>query len=285
LLGPAVYREAHKAGVPLFFHVVGDLSEQWSPRDYSLSLRPLLHAGVSMLEVIQQRMVDSTFTFVQGSGLLAKHRGGRRRLVEAMETTIYDEDVLPKGRTAPESEQPRLLYAGNLIRPKGVHVLLDALAKLHQEGRPWRLTVAGAGPARSELETQADSSGLGDSVDFVGFQSLDGVLALMDRADLFVFPSFGEGMPRVLLEAMARGLPIVATRVGGIDGVIQDGRNGLLVRAGEPDELAAGVRRLAMDARLWEEISTAGLETARAHTMDRYADLMVATLREEGLWT
>lgn len=283
VMGPVIFAQAARHGVPLFLHVVGDLREQWSPEDYGRAMKGLLGLVVEGLELAQQRMIDSTFTFAQGTGLIEKHNGGPRRIVEAMETTIGAEDVRSEGRTW-KAGCPQLLYAGNLIRPKGVHVLLEALADLRDRGRSFTLDVLGTGPYEEELKALAKELELDDTVKFRGFQDLPGVLTHMDQADVFVFPSFGEGMPRVLLEAMARGLPIIATDVGGIGGVIEDGRNGRLIPPGSPDALAAAVSALTQDAETWEKFSGAGLATAMDHTMDRYAELMVRELRGARLW-
>ncbi|MHC4924169.1 MAG: glycosyltransferase [Planctomycetota bacterium] len=283
VMGPVIFAQAARRGVPLFLHVVGDLREQWSPEDYGAGLRGLLGLVVEGVELAQQRMIDGTFTFAQGTGLIAKHDDGRGRIVEAMETTIGVGDVRSEGRRW-EGGTAKLLYAGNLIRPKGVHVLLSALAELRDRGRTYSLAVLGTGPFEDELKALARELGLADTVTFHGFQDLQGVLSHMDDADVFVFPSFGEGMPRVLLEAMARGLPIIATDVGGIGGVIEDGRNGRLVSPGSSEALAEAVGSLTQDPELWEGFSREGLVTAMEHTMDRYSELMVRELRGAGLW-
>jgi len=283
VMGPIIFAQAARRDVPLFLHVVGDLREQWSPEDYGAGLRSLLSLVVEGVELAQQRMIDGTFTFAQGTGLIGKHDGGRGRIVEAMETTIGAQDIRSEGRRW-GGGPPGLLYAGNLIRPKGVHVLLAALAELRDRGRALTLDVLGTGPFEDELKALARDLGLGEAVCFHGFQDLPGVLRHMDEADVFVFPSFGEGMPRVLLEAMARGLPIIATDVGGIGGVIEDGRNGRLVVPGSSEALVEAVGALTQDPELWEGFSKEGLATAMDHTMDRYSELMVRGLRGAGLW-
>jgi glycosyltransferase involved in cell wall biosynthesis len=284
LLGPVAYTVARSLGVPVCLHVVGDLREQWSPSDYGVPKKWIARGAIEVIERVQQMMIQRAPTFVQGKGLQAKHHRPGLRLVEAMETTINDRDVRPRGRRWSHGGPISLLYAGNLIRPKGVHVLLESLRQLRSEGGEWHLTVAGAGPQLDPLREQAKVLKLGDHVEFAGFQPLDGVLALMDRAKLFVFPSFGEGMPRVLLEALARGLPVVISDVGGVSGLIEHGRNGWLVPPGDPEALSSAIRNGAADPSTWERVSEAGLETAREHTMDHYARVIVEELEGAGLW-
>ena len=108
--------------------------------------------------------------------------------------------------------------------------------------------IAGEGAEREALAQSARDNGVGETVEFLGEVSdVPGVLA---RADIYVQPSFQEGLPNAVLEAMAMGLPIVATRVSGNEDVVADGDNGLLVPPGDPDALAAALRRLVADPAL-----------------------------------
>jgi glycosyltransferase involved in cell wall biosynthesis len=99
---------------------------------------------------------------------------------------------------------------------KGIAVLLDAVCELRRAGRLVKLLVVGAGVLMPELEARAWSLGMKCDVEFTGLLDRDGVRAALDAGDIFVLPSLTEGLPRALLEAMARGLPAVATNVGGI---------------------------------------------------------------------
>ena len=128
-----------------------------------------------------------------------------------------------------------LLFVGRLAPQKGVHILLHALA-LIPEG--WRLRIAGDGPERERLSALAATLGLADRVRFLGWTQRDALPELYRSADIFVFPSYDEGMPNVVLEALASGLPIVATRIAGNDQLVTDGENGALVPAGNPAAFA-----------------------------------------------
>lgn len=151
---------------------------------------------------------------------------------------------------APTGGPPVLLFVGRLVTRKGVDRLLDALARLPD--RPWRLEVVGFGPERDRLERTADALGLADRVVFLGRVSDAELVDAYRRASAFVLPATldergdTEGLGVVLLEAMAYGLPVLATARGGIVDVVVDGETGLLV-ADEIDALAAGVTRLLDD--------------------------------------
>lgn len=133
----------------------------------------------------------------------------------------------------------RLGIAGRLNSEKGHEVLLKALAKLKGTFPYLSLKIAGDGPLRSSLQKQTEEMGLKDQVVFMGFQ--EDMKAFLSGIDIFVLSSHYEGFGLVLVEAMAAGLPVVATDVGGVSEVIVDGKTGIVVPPGQEDELALGI--------------------------------------------
>ena len=149
---------------------------------------------------------------------------------------------------------------GELIPRKGHHLLLAAAPTVLQAAPHTRFVICGAGPQRAHLEHQADTLGAAERVIFTGFrQEAEQVLSAFD---LFAFPSLEEGLGVALLEALAVGLPVVASAVGGIPEAVADGVNGLLVPPGDSAQLAAAIIRLAGDPLLRERLSAAARETA-----------------------
>ena len=126
-----------------------------------------------------------------------------------------------------------LLFVGRLAAVKGVPVLLQALARARQSLPDLRLTLVGDGPDRAALTAEVAALDLGDAVDFAGYRSQSEVAALLAYSDCLVLPSFAEGVPVVLMEAMAARLPIIATRVGGVAELVEDGVSGQLVAPGD----------------------------------------------------
>jgi glycosyltransferase involved in cell wall biosynthesis len=166
---------------------------------------------------------------------------------------------------APPADGPlRLLAVGRLTQIKGQAVLIEALAELRADGVDAQLTVAGDGPKRAALERLARRLRVEDSVRFTGAVGLDRMPQLYESADVFVHGSFAEGIPVVLMEAMAHRLPVVTANVMGTAELIRDGENGLLVRPGRPGAVAAAVRRLAADADLRAQLGASGRETVEA---------------------
>jgi len=132
-------------------------------------------------------------------------------------------------------------------RQKGLNFLLDAWKTVVQRNPDSRLLIAGDGPDRSVLERQSSGCGIADSVVFLGEKVAS---ELFPAADLFVLPSLHEGMPNVVLEAMAAAVPVVATAVGGTPEVVDDGETGILVPPGDPDALARAILRLLNDPEM-----------------------------------
>lgn len=157
-------------------------------------------------------------------------------------------DGTPDGR---ESAGPlRILNVGRLHPVKGHPVLLEALALLRDAGVEAQLTIVGDGERRAALDGLAAALGVTDSVTFAGAVGQDEIHAFYERADVFCLPSLGEGIPVVLMEAMAMRLPVVSSRIMGIPELVEDGIGGLLVPPGRPDLVAAALRRLADDPEL-----------------------------------
>jgi glycosyltransferase involved in cell wall biosynthesis len=155
-----------------------------------------------------------------------------------------DVDAFPLVDRTGRSGTVDVLCVGQLVARKGQHVLVDAIASLASRGVDVRATVAGDGPSRAALESSVAARGLGDRVRFTGAVGQDEIARLLREADVFCLPSFAEGVPVSLMEAMATGLPVISTRIAGTPELIDDGRSGLLVAPGRADQLAAAVEQL-----------------------------------------
>ena len=158
----------------------------------------------------------------------------------------------------------RLLCVGRLTPAKGQLLLLQACATLQREGLPFALTFVGDGPDRGRLEAAVRADGLQGCVRFAGSLNQPEVRAELARADLFVLPSLAEGIPVVLMEAMASGVPCITSPVNGIPELIQHDRNGLLATPGDADALALQLRRAIQDAGLRQRLAAEGLSQVRS---------------------
>jgi len=167
----------------------------------------------------------------------------------------------------------RLAYVGRLAAEKGLFEALDALALLASEGREVSLTIAGQGPDESRLIAKAKEMNLSDRVRFAGPVYDEAKEEVLRAAQVFTLPTYAEGLPYALLEAMAAGAVPVATPVGAIPDVLEDGVHGLLVSAKDSAALAAAIRRLDDDRQLLAEMAVAG----RARILERYTATRVAS--------
>lgn len=209
-------------------------------------------------------------------GVRCLHSAAAERVVSAGWTSADRVDVVPsrcdvglfqRDADVAADVDDVILFVGNLVRGKGVDELLDAFAAVHSRHPAARLIIVGDGPRRTVLAARAAAKGIGDRVELRGRIPHRELPAVMARASMLVLPSYSEGTPRVILEAMAMQLPVVATSVGGIPDMVADGRSGLLVPAGSITRLAAAIERVLTD-RAWAR--GAGIE-GRAIVTSRFS--------------
>ncbi|MGA8746100.1 MAG: glycosyltransferase [Solirubrobacterales bacterium] len=153
---------------------------------------------------------------------------------------------------------PNILYVGRLVPEKGQAVLLEAVALLATRGHEISVTLVGDGALRPDLERRAEQLGLGSTTSFLGAVGQDEIRNLYERASIFCLPSFAEGVPVVLMEAMAMGVPVISTRIAGIPELVEDGQSGFLVSPGRADELADRLEKLLADPLLCQRLGRAG---------------------------
>ena len=161
-------------------------------------------------------------------------------------------------------------FVGRLSPAKGVSVLLSALKRLHNQGIPFCALIVGEGEHRTELTQQVRAMGLHSKVQFLG-ERADTPL-VYSALDVFVLPSFKEAFPMTILEAMASGVPVVATRVGDVNLMVEDKVTGRLVQPGDEVDLSAAIGYFLSDP----DHATRIAEKARARVIDRYSSRAMA---------
>jgi L-malate glycosyltransferase len=167
----------------------------------------------------------------------------------------------PRGEA--RGEPVRIAAVANLIPEKGIDILLKACAELQELS--WRLTIVGDGRSRKQLEALASTLGLGGRAEFVGLR--DDVEAILQDAEIYVHPClWEEAFGLTIAEAMACGCAVVASRIGGIPEIIEDGRSGILVERGDVRELSQVLRALLLDGPRRRSL---GAE-ARARVVERF---------------
>ena len=181
--------------------------------------------------------------------------------------------TLPR-RMRQENEPFRLLFLGNLLERKGVADLLQAMALPAVKESPVMLTLAGGGPVET-YRAMAQRLGIADHIRFTGWVDQAAARSLLTGSDALVLPAYDEGLPLVILEAMASGVPVICSPVGAIPEVFDDRSNALFVPPGEPPALAAAIAMLRDDPALQASLSAEGLALyQRSFTMDVFAERM-----------
>jgi len=213
------------------------------------------------------------------SAIEARREGFSDRQIIMIPNGVDTERFKPSG--GPVQSRCRLVCVGRLVRVKGIDILIDAFAHLKREGICTRLDIVGAGPERAALSEKALDLGCAGDVIFHG--EVGNVENFLDTAGIFVQPSLAEGMSNVLLEAMACGLPVIATRTGAATDIIRDGVNGLLVDAGSAGHIRDAVQKIMSDDALARLLGnnarttvedTCSIESVARKYMELYSELL-----------
>jgi glycosyltransferase involved in cell wall biosynthesis len=182
--------------------------------------------------------------------------------------------------TLPDPDPYHVVYVGRLTRVKGVHVLLDAVRRLQEQGIKARLSVVGDGDERAVLESAAAELLATGAATFHGWQSQDSVTRLVSSAAAVAIPSlWPENFPTVALEALQLGRPLIASRVGGLPELVGED-NGMLVPPGDPARLAAALASVLGDERRQAALSQGSNARARGYRVDAFLDNLLACYRE-----
>jgi glycosyltransferase involved in cell wall biosynthesis len=161
-----------------------------------------------------------------------------------------------------------ILYVGRLEPVKGVRYLIRAMKQVHDTIPYARLIIIGEGTERAMLEALSTRLGIREFVQFGGEVPHGKVLSFMQQADVFVLPSLSEGFPMVIVEALSCGLPVVASRVGGVPEIITNETNGYLVEAKDEGALAESILVLLQDEHLRKKISDANKELVKKYSWE-----------------
>jgi len=286
---PFAFACARMVGTPAFSLVVGDLRALLPTMPYRGVRKAVWRAYTEFEEAAIQWMAGSTLSFANGAALAAKHSRPNHPVHQTTTTTIAPSDIATRTDTC--TRRPvRILTVSRIDPRKGLRVLPAVVRRLTALGIDTRLDIVGPAVGRPGEDERAAI--LADAVDQVetriairGPVPLDELLPTYRDYDLFVLPTLpGEGVPRVLLEAMTSGTPVVTTRVSGIPSLITHEVNGLLVEHATAEAIADALARLVQDAPLRQRLIANGYETARAHTLPAQAAIMMqAVARSFGI--
>lgn len=278
------FRLARSARKPIFLLVVGDYEALLPHLQYRGLKKVLFGAYVALEERALRHMTTRAVTFANGAALRTKHERQGAEVIETKTTTLSLSDIGSREDTC-AGPAIRVITVSRIDPRKGLRVLPAAVASLAAEGLDVSVDLVGPtigqiGDAEREaIAADATALGVSGRVTLKGAIPLDQLLPLYRSYDLFVLPTQpGEGIPRVLMEAMAAGLPVITTAVSGITSLITHGENGWLMPSSSAEAMTQAVRTLVADGELRRRLIRGGYATARAHTLERQAAEMTAAL-------
>lgn len=258
--GNAAVRAGRKLGVPVVVGAVGSdlrrIPDSWTRR---LVIRTLEQATFVVTKSRELRQ--------QAIGLGAAPEKVRAILNGCDAALFQRAERGPARAPLPVRQDAKLVvFTGRLVEVKGLRELMEAAAALRRAGEPLEVALIGDGPLAPELQLQCRRNGIQDAVHFLGARSPVEVARWLAACDLFCLPSYSEGCPNVILEALSCGRPVVASNVGGIPEIVDEGC-GILTPPGDAAALAAGLREAL--ARTWDEARIAGSYRRDWSTMAR----------------
>ena len=223
--------------------------------------------------LLRRFLVASDVVAVLSRAELTAYRAFGARIRVHLVPNAVDPAGLTDQRRAYNTNRPlKLVYVGRLVRTKGLFEIIEALMELKRAGREFEFSIAGAGPDQCELMAASESAGLNDRVQFLGSVVGDKKRRLWLDSDLFVFPTYREGLPYALLEAMAAGCVPIATPVAAIPDVMRDREHGLFVPVKDAAALANAVAALDDDRASLIRMA----EAARRQVVERYTVVRLA---------
>ncbi len=281
------FRLARRRQKPIFLLVVGDYEALLPHLPYRGIKKLLFGWYVAFEEWALRRMTRGALTFANGAALREKHESQGATVFETKTTTLSASDVVVRADT--ELSKPlRLLTVSRIDPRKGLRILPAAIAELVSAGHDVTLDLVGptigliGEEEKAAIAAEAMRLGVADRITLTGPIELDRLIAVYRNYDVFVLPTRpGEGVPRVLMEAMANGLPVITTRVSGIGSLVTHGENGIVIDGATPGAVARAVRLLVDQPAVRRAVIEGGYKTARAHTLERQAAQMMRIVSEQ----
>jgi len=242
--------------------------------------KPLL-AGVRVLDAFNRLLARRLAATVVGEPAAARYASKRGRVLAMAPTLVRAEHLVSESPERDWSGTIDLFSVGRIDAEKNPLLAVEAIALL-ERARPgrYRLRWAGVGPLEDAVRQRAAELGVAERIELLGYIPFGpGLLDLYRSAHALLHVSLTEGVPQVLVEALASGTPVVATDVGGVRAALEGGEAGLLAPPSDADALATAVLRLSDDAELRNRLVARGLELARERTLEAEAARVADFLR------
>lgn len=270
-----------KRGVPFIYHFSTDPFEVIGRSErYRGLYRRFARTAYGLEFAIQKRIMRKNHSFTTGRRLCDQLRHITPNVEPLLASSLRDDDYYQREDTC-GGEVVRVLYVGRLHPGKGLDHLIAAVKMLRDRGRAVELDLVGEGPLRNELASQVQGTGLGPHVRLHGHAVVGPELnAHYNAADVFAMPSLSETGPMAVLEAMGHSLPVVATDVGSVREMLDEGRRGMIVMPGDSAAIAEAVAHVIDDGDFRRRCIREGFEFAREHGVSAFVAPIVRTARQ-----
>lgn len=192
--------------------------------------------------------------------------------IEIISNGVDTELFYPDKNKHPGTNEVQLLFISRLMPQKGIDILIKACNVLNTKGiTNYKLTIVGEGHLKGLMFSLIDRFNLKKKINFLGWKDLEELPEIYRRADIFILPSVMEGMSSVVLQAMASGLPIVASRVKGFEEVVEENINGLFAEYNNPNQFAEAIEKLIKSPELREKMSKQSIEKSKQFSWENIA--------------
>lgn len=276
LLGLFLSAFARRNGTPCMFYIRGNLENtvKYEYRQSRKAYIPVMIAGI--LDIMARRQMKKYPAFVVGKELYYKYLSHGIQTIPIITSLIQEKNLIQFVPKKNWGKEVRLLTVGRLSAERGIETLLKSVVILNREC-PIKLTckIIGDGPDLQYLQHKAKKISL-QNVLFAGYIPYGPEMVRQYReADIFVLPSHTEGFPKVLLEAMAHGVPVVSTSVGGIPYALKSGYDAILVRPKKPEAIVEGISKLVNDIDLYNKIGINATQTVKKLSFEKQSNVFV----------
>lgn len=267
---------------PVFLVVVGEWLAYSRLSGYPFLKQWIVNLEARFQDALMDFMVMRCPTFTNGEDLFNKFNRPNRRVYIMRSSTIRETDLESPDKDTCQSPPYQILTVGTISPRKGTSLIPKVIAILEQKeiriGWSYIGCADGASGEQEMRHTLERASELGvmPNLKFLGLMEWNALCAYYRNSDLFVLPTYMEGVPRVILEAQAAGLPVITTAVGGIPQAVRNGKDALLVNPGEPEALAAAIEEVIRNKEIRQELIQNGIEAAKQATIEAETKKMFA---------
>jgi len=259
-----IFSKIHRK--PIVLYVAGDIEKAWDSLKYGGVKKIIAKAIIFLLDKSIAFMSRFALVLITGQELYQKYNIDKKKGLLFIDSLIQEKNLFFRIDTC-NNRVINLLWVGKIVPKKGIFYLLTAVKELLDAGNEVNLILVGYGPYKEKLKKKIRELNIQKNVEFLGYIRFGkNLFQIYRNADIFILPSLSEGMPRVILEAWASSIPVIATEIGGIPSLIQNNQNGLLIKPGSVKELCMAVERIKQNKALRQKLIKNGLKSVQNYT-------------------